>query len=160
MAAFTSDYGTTDNNDNIYSKINAVIADMKSSLDESNQPPQKAEKAAKADVASYDFDSCKKILATAFDMGPENGYIHMAVFNNRKTMQKSGLIPADAFENKIGMSMSIDDAFTLFGTSRAIKKANDTTVIYATGGEKFTPLRPYCMPDRDWIRDFNAALKQ
>lgn len=104
------------------------------------------------------FEDCKDILRRAFEAGPENNKFHFAIFNNRKSMKKSGLIELDCFENRIGTRMSTDDSYELFGSSLAINKTNDNTVIYYAGSGSVTPLRPYLLPDQDWYDRFNAAL--
>lgn len=110
--------------------------------------------------ADLTFDDCKNILRQAFEVGPENNKIHMAIFNNRKVMKKSGLIEIDNFENRIGMRMSTEDSYELFGSSLAINKTDENTVIYYAGSGSVVPLRPYLMPDDEWIRLFNARINE
>ena len=104
------------------------------------------------------FDNCKDILRQAFEVGPENNKLHMIIFNNRKAMKKSGLIEMDNFENRIGTRMSTDDSYELFGSSLAISKTDENTVIYYAGSGSVIPLRPYLMPDDHWFRAFNEAI--
>lgn len=104
------------------------------------------------------FDDCKNILRQAFEVGPENNKLHMIIFNNRKSMKKSGFIEMDSFENRIGTRMSTDDSYELFGSSRAIDKTDENTVIYYAGSGSVIPLRPYLMPDDNWFRLFNKAI--
>ena len=106
------------------------------------------------------FEDCKDILRRAFEAGPENNKFHFAIFNNRKSMKKSGLIELDCFENRIGTRMSTDDSYELFGSSLAINKTNDNTVIYYAGSGSVTPLRPYLLPSQDWYDHFNTALRR
>ena len=104
------------------------------------------------------FDDCKNILRQAFEVGPENNKLHMIIFNNRKAMKKSGFIDMDNFENRIGTRMSTDDSYELFGSSLAISKTDENTVIYYAGSGSVIPLRPYLMPDDNWFRLFNEAI--
>ena len=82
----------------------------------------------------------------------------MIIFNNRKAMKKSGFIDMDNFENRIGTRMSTDDSYELFGSSLAISKTDENTVIYYAGSGSVIPLRPYLMPDDNWFRLFNEAI--
>ncbi len=63
-----------------------------------------------------------------------------------------------SFENIIATKISPDDAYALFGTSQAVKKVDNQTVVYSSGGDKFIPLRPYTLPDTQWFKKFNRAL--
>lgn len=110
--------------------------------------------------APLDFETCKKILSGLFDIGPENNYHSIVIFNNKKTMSKSGLIQSNDFDNIIGTKMSVDDSYELFGSSLAISKANDNTVVFYPGGGAVIPLHPYLLPDKSWIEKFNRALEQ
>lgn len=104
------------------------------------------------------FDDCKNILRQAFEVGPENNKLHMVVFNNRKSMKKTGFIDTDNFENRIGTRMSTDDSYELFGSSLAISKTDESTVIYYASSGSVIPLRPYLMPDDNWFRLFNETI--
>lgn len=104
------------------------------------------------------FDDCNNILCQAFEVGPENNNLHMVIFNNRKAMKKSCFIDMDNFENRIGTRMSTDDSYELFGSSLAISKTDENTVIYYAGSGSVVPLRPYLMPDDNWFRLFNEAI--
>ena len=97
------------------------------------------------------FDDCKNILRQA------NNKFHMVIFNNNKSMKKSGFIELGNFENRIGTRMSADDSYDLFGSSLAIGKTDDNTVIYYAGSGNAIPLRPYLMPSESWFESFNKA---
>lgn len=112
--------------------------------------------AVKGEMLSY--EQCVPILKTAFDAGPENGLFHFVLFNNFKSMKRSNMIDQSNFENIVATKMTTDDSYALFGTGRAIKKADDDTVIYSSGGDRYTPLRPYKLPNAKWFVDFNRAL--
>ena len=83
----------------------------------------------------------------------------MVLFNNYKALKKSGMIELANFENRLGTRMSGDDSYDLFGSSLAISKTDDNTVIYYSGSGQPIPLRPYLMPDAAWYARFNAALE-
>lgn len=109
------------------------------------------------DILAY--DQCISVLKTAFDAGPENGLFHFVIFNNFKGMKRSSMIEHGSFENIIATKISTDDAYALFGTGQAVKKADNDTVIYSSGGDKFTPLRPYTLPNAKWLDRFNKSLQ-
>lgn len=115
--------------------------------------------AVSTDVEMLGYDQCVSILKTAYDAGPENGMIHFVIFNNFKSMKRSAMIEHGSFENIVATKISTDDAYALFGTGQAVKKADNDTVIFSSGGDKFTPLRPYTIPDEKWFEKFNRALK-
>ena len=69
------------------------------------------------------------------------------------------MIEHGSFENIVATKISTDDAYALFGTGQAVKKADNDTVIFSSGGDKFTPLRPYTLPDEKWFEKFNRVLK-
>lgn len=106
------------------------------------------------------FEDYKNILRQAFEVGPENNMLHMVIFNNRKVMKKSGFIEIENFENRIGMRMSTDDAYELFGSSFANTKTDKNTVIYYDGSGSIVPLRPYLMPSEKWFQLFNQTIKE
>lgn len=106
-----------------------------------------------------EYDQCVSILKTAFDAGPENGKFHFVIFNNVKSMKRSAMVALNCFENIVGTKISTDDAYALFGNGHAVDKADKDTVIYSSGGDKFTPLRPYMLPDAKWFDKLNRALR-
>lgn len=84
----------------------------------------------------------------------------MVIFNNRKTMKKSGLIELSNFEHRLGTQMSGDDSYELFGSSLTASKAGENTVIYYAGNPHVISLRPYLIPDEMWYSMFNHALDE
>ncbi len=107
-----------------------------------------------------DFETCRSILRTAFEVGPENGIYNMVIYNNYKAMAKSGFISTSEFDHKIATNMTTEDSYSLFGSSAAIRKADDNTVVYNNGGANFVPLRPYRLPEEEWFRAFNCRLQE
>lgn len=117
-----------------------------------------ARAAEKSSGDELSFEDCKTILRQAFEVGPENNKFHMVIFNNRKAMKKSGMIEMDSFDNRIGTRMSTDDSYELFGTSLAVSKTDENTVVYYAGSGNVIPLRPYLMPDEQWFNAFNQVI--
>lgn len=139
----------------------ALIADLLSTLAAVNAGNSiDQSKKIKAEGVDLSFEDCCTILQQAFDMGPENGQCHFVLFNNRKTMKKSGMINLNCFENRIGTKMSNDDSYELFDSTKAVDKTDDRTVIYYTGSGKPTPLRPYKMPETSWYAQYNARIAE
>ena len=136
-----------------------MIADLMNFLAEINPPAASAAKKEPAAGSDLSYEDCRGILRQAFEVGPENNHYHMVLFNNYKALKKSGLIELANFENRLGTRMSGDDSYDLFGSSLAISKTDDNTVIYYSGSGQPIPLRPYLMPDAAWYARFNAALE-
>ena len=74
-------------------------------------------------------------------------------------MKKTGIIDLSDFDNRIGTKMNNEDSFELFGTSQAISKANDSTVVYSSGNGRCVPLRPYLMPTEEEYEKINNLLE-
>ena len=106
------------------------------------------------------LEECNKVLRQTFELGSENGYYHFVIFNNYKNLKRSNVIELGNFENRIGSKMSIDDSFELFNSSMAMNQADENTVIYYPGGGNVLPLRPYLMPDSEWIKRFNSIKEK
>lgn len=73
-------------------------------------------------------------------------------------MKKSGFVDLGDFDYRIGSSMSSEDTYDIFGTSAVMEKADEQTVVFAAGGKKGVPLRPYLMPSEEDIELFNDAI--
>ena len=152
---------STDTEENGSGSLDDMLKDylafLASSIEQqpTNQPDKRPQNVEKP----LDFETCKKILSDLFDIGPENNYHSIVIFNNRKTMVKSKIVSSGDFDNIIGTKMSVDDSYELFGSSLAISKANDNTVVYYPGGGAVVPLHPYLLPDSSWIDEFNCALE-
>ncbi len=110
------------------------------------------------DSQDLTFDQCKAILRRNIERGPENNQFHFLIFNNRKGMKKSGFVDLGDFDYRIGSSMSSEDTYDIFGTSAVMEKADEQTVVFAAGGKKGVPLRPYLMPSEEDIELFNDAI--
>ena len=137
-----------------------LMADLMGFLSDLNGTSETKSNSFTVSDEELSFDNAKNILKQAFEVGPENNMLHMAIFNNRKSMKKCGLIDLDNFENRIGTRMSTDDSYELFGSSLAIGKANENTVVYYAGSGQVTPLRPYLIPDSQWFATYSQALSE
>jgi len=113
---------------------------------------------AKKSEEKLSYDQCISILKTAYDAGPENGKLHIVIFNNLKSMKRCKLIQLESFENILATKISLDDSHDLFKTGLAVKNITDDTVVFSSGGSRLTYLRPYLMPKDSWFRDFNKAI--
>ena len=141
--------------------LEGMIDDLMGFLDELNGEAETAPAPApKAAAPAMNVEECRRILSRLFEEGPENDYFNIAVFNNYKSLRRSKLLDLGAFEHRIGTRMSGEDAYELFGSSLAINKTDDNTVIYYTGSGQPTALRPYLMPEAAWYEAFNKALRE
>ncbi len=140
-------------------KLLDFINQLDTTSDMSAIPFVKGEKKPNKPDELLNYDQCISILKTAYDAGPENGHIHMVVFNNMKSLKRLKLIESSSFEHILATKISMDDSYDLFGTGSAIKKADNDTIVYSSGGDKVTPLRPYVLPNKNWFKIFNRALE-
>ena len=139
--------------------MDALIAEAAKAIEEANtefRKPVARIVLSKDDILPY--DQCISILKTAYDAGPENGIFNFVLFNNYKSMDRSKIISRDSFENIVSTKISADDSFALFNSSQAVKKADDDTIVYSNGGGKIMALRPYLLPDKQWLGKFNTAI--
>ena len=76
-----------------------------------------------------------------------------------KELKKLGFAKLGEFEKSVGTAMSTDDESNVFGTGTAAAKADDDNVIFYSGSGSVISLRPYHLPDEDWMEKYNAALE-
>lgn len=136
-----------------------LLADLDAFLSEITRGNKDNVKQVTAPAEDLTFDECKEILRQAFELGPENNKFHMVIINNWKAMKKTGLIDLEYFENRIGTKMSTDASYELFGSSLAVGKTDENTVIYYAGSGSVVPLRPYLLPEDGWLAEYNRAIK-
>ena len=74
-------------------------------------------------------------------------------------MKKTKIFNVDNFEYRIGLKMSTDDSYDLFGSTSFVSKANDTTAVFYSGSKIAKTVRPYLMPDEIFINKFNKVLE-
>lgn len=106
----------------------------------------------------FSFEDYKGILQRLWEYGPENGYFNIVIFNNVKAMKKTTITPLNDFEHRIGLKMSTDDSYDLFGISNFTNKADDKTAIYYNGSRVGKTFRPFLIPTDDWFNEFNKKL--
>ena len=135
-----------------------MLDDVFNFLEEINANAGSKTYSSNSEEKDLSYEDCKSILRQAFEMGPENNHYHVVIFNNYKSLKKSGMIELDNFENRVGSRMSTDDSYELFGSSLAINKTDDNTVIYYAGSGQAIPLRPYLLSDEDWFNTFNSKI--
>ena len=75
-------------------------------------------------------------------------------------MKKTGIIKLDDYEYRIGLQMSTDDSYDLFGSSSFITKADDKTAVFYNGSKTPKTIRPYLMPDELFIQKFNENMEE
>lgn len=121
---------------------------------ETPEVPEKKQEQAKA----MDFDTCVRILQNLMEYGPENGYYNFSVYNQRKAWKKGGIEKLSEFEHRIGLKMSEDDSYELFGSTSFISKVDEKSAVYYSGSRTGTPLLPYLLPTDQWYAQFNRRL--
>lgn len=106
------------------------------------------------------FEDYKTILKQLAEYGPENNRYNISVYNTLKGMKKTGIIKLDDYEYRIGLQMSTDDSYDLFGSSSFITKADDKTAVFYNGSKTPKTIRPYLMPDELIIQKFNENMEE
>lgn len=105
-----------------------------------------------------DYNDCQKIIKNLGEYGSENNRYCFMIFNTFKSLKKSKIVNVDNYEYRIGLKMSTDDSYDLFGSSSFISKANDTTAVFYSGSKMARTLRPYLIPSDDFIKKYNERL--
>lgn len=105
-----------------------------------------------------DYNDCQKIIKNLEEYGSENNRYCFMIFNTFKSLKKSKIVNVDNYEYRIGLKMSTDDSYDLFGSSSFISKANDTTAVFYSGSKIARTLRPYLIPSDDFIKKYNERL--
>lgn len=106
-----------------------------------------------------DYKDCQTIIRKLEEYGSENNRYCFMVFNTFKGLKKSKISNVDNYEYRIGLKMSTDDSYDLFGTTAFISKANDTTAVFYSGNKVAKTLRPYLLPSNDFIKKYNEKLE-
>lgn len=106
------------------------------------------------------FEDYKMILKQLAEYGPENNRYNVSIYNTLKGMKKAGIIKLDDYDYRIGLQMSTDDSYDLFGSSSFITKANDKTAVFYNGSKTPKTIRPYLMPNDLCIKKFNMNLEK
>lgn len=107
----------------------------------------------------YSFDETINILLSLFEHGSDLGYFSFLIINNVKQLKQSSIKKLNDFEFRIGMQMSSDDSYTLFSSENFVHKTDSKTVVYYSGSSKnVKTLRPYLMPDDNYLNNYNKRL--
>lgn len=104
------------------------------------------------------YEDCRAIIRKLEEYGSENNRYCFMVFNTFKGLKKSKISNVDNYDYRIGLKMSSDDSYDFFGTTAFISKANDTTAVFYSGSKVAKTLRPYLIPNDDFIKKYNRKL--
>lgn len=106
-----------------------------------------------------DYKDCQSIIKKLEEYGSENNRYCFMIFNTVKGLKKSKILNIDNYEYRIGLQMSTDDSYDLFGSTAFISKANDTTAVFYSGSKVAQTIRPYLLPDENLICKFNNRME-
>lgn len=101
------------------------------------------------------YEDCVNILQKLEEYGPDNNRFSLTIYNTVKSLTKSKINLISNYEYIIGLKMSSDDSYDLFGTSNFTSTADENTVVLYTGNKKPTMLRPYIIDDSVLNQFFN-----
>lgn len=108
---------------------------------------------------NFDYSDCQKIIKNLEEYGSENNLYCFTIFNTVKGMIKSKIINVDNYDFRIGLKMSSDDSYTLFGNTAFVSKTNDTTAVFYSGSKNARTIRPYLIPNDEFFDDYNKRLE-
>lgn len=134
------------------------LAAMQNALAQVNG--KETSKLADENKENLHFEDYKMILKQLAEYGPENNRYNVSIYNTLKGMKKAGIIKLDDYDYRIGLQMSTDDSYDLFGSSSFITKANDKTAVFYNGSKTPRTIRPYLMPNDLYIKKFNMNLEK
>lgn len=106
------------------------------------------------------YNDCQSIIRKLEEFGSENNRYCFTVYNTLKGMKKASISNVDNYEFRIGLKMSTDDSYDMFGTTTFVSKANESTAVFYSGSKMPKTIRPYLLPDPDFIKDFNKCLEE
>lgn len=106
-----------------------------------------------------DFAACQRILAELMEYGPENGYYNVSVYHQVKAWKKGGIEKLSEYEHRIGLRMSGDDSYELFGSSGFADEVDGRSAIYFNGGKRGRLILPYLLPTEQWMERYNRRLE-
>ena len=106
-----------------------------------------------------DFAACQKILADLAEYGPENGYYNVSVYHQVKAWKKGGIEKLSEYEHRIGLRMSADDSYELFGSSGFADEVDGKSAVYFNGGKRGRMILPYLLPGEQWMEQYNRRLE-
>ena len=147
----TDDILTTGiNEDNGLSGLQALLAEINGSSS------AKKESADESEI--MDYKEYVKILQNLAEYGPDNGYYNFSIYNQVKLWMKAKIDRLEDFEHRIGLRMSTDDAYNLYGTYLVGDGIDEKSALYYNGGKYGKMLLPYSIPDDEWINAYNERL--
>lgn len=106
-----------------------------------------------------DYKDCQSIIRNLEEYGSENNRYCFTVFNTYKGLKKAKITDVDNYEYRIGLKMSTDDSYDLFGSTAFISKANETTAVFYSGSKVAKTIRPYLLPNDEFIKKFTENLE-
>ncbi|MBR6646854.1 MAG: hypothetical protein IKL09_04990, partial [Clostridia bacterium] len=107
---------------------------------------------------SYTFDNLVRILLTMVEYGPDMGIHTFLVLNSIKHLKQISSKLLEHFEYRIGLKMSEDDSYEMFGISGFIRNADEKTAVLYKGEKQPVTLRPYILPDDEFYNEFNRRF--
>ncbi len=120
---------------------------------------KKREESKKAVSGDLDVAACRKILQNLAEYGPENGYYNFSIYNQVKAWKKGNIEKLSEYEHRIGLRMSNDSSYELFGSAGFVNAVDEESAIYYNGSSRGRLLRPYTLPTDAWIGRFNKRLE-
>ncbi len=106
------------------------------------------------------YDDCKSIIKKLEEYGPENNRYCFMVSNTVKSLFKSKISNVDNYEYRIGLKMSTDDSYDLFGVSSFVNSADEKTAVFYSGGKIPKTIRPYVLPSDEIVNKYNSRLEK
>lgn len=106
------------------------------------------------------YDDCKSIIKKLEEYGPENNRYCFMVSNTVKSLFKAKISNVDNYEYRIGLKMSSDDSYDLFGVSSFVSSADEKTVVFYSGNKVPKTIRPYILPSDEVINKYNMRLEK
>ena len=154
-------YPNIDKNASIDEKMKALMDLEQALLNESTTYEKDATSAKdnKSEKGNYDFSEIVSIMKSLFEHGPDMGYYSFVVVNNVKQLKQFELNKLNDFDYRLGARMSGDDAYALFGSENFTRKADEKTVVLYSGSSKnIKTLRPYLLPDNEYLAKFSKLI--
>ena len=121
-------------------------------------PSAKKKTAVQNDKTLYTFDNIVRILSAMAEYGPDIGIHTFLVLNSIKHLKQLSSKLLEHFEYRLGLKMSEDDSYEMFGISSFIRSADEKTAVLYTGSKQPVTLRPYIMPDDEFFNELNRRF--
>ena len=141
-------------NNDILSALDDVINSVKSSKATTFEQPE-GRNSSKVKT----FDSVSEQLKLLFEYGPEQGIFNVVVYQTPKNFEKDKFLKITDFDYRLATQMSADDSYRMFGRENFVNCTNESTAVCYEGNKTPVPVRPYLMPDHEWINKMNKLLK-